>query len=1254
MQGKTRRILSLVLSFGLLFQQIGFAQVATKLNLGSYLARIGNNIIQDRFRPLHLRYFSYDSLNDNFKILLDKGDLNNLKPPELENSTKTLLSYFLVGVTLPDEMFWVNLRPDSEGQIIDPWLEKTDVGKIMLEADLQLKKDTAAMTSPATPEGKEYWDKLYKKAEEFYGYDAVTIPTLTRPWLVPGEIIIRESKDSAYVYKATLKVMLEQDYLKDSSTYNFKDERSKALNEYSSQLIRELIIPKLTKEVNSSKRYAALRQVYYSLILSRWFKLRFTGKTGIYASLINTKNLTNLTSQEPWTKTTYFKQYQKSFQDGEYNIKEPVYTPTGQVIRSYFSGGINVGSSAINTQNGIILPSDNVHKLGNVVGAKAVVDPRSINLQPNIVVSPVQASGDMSASLPIDRSEMPEEGIYSRRDFLKTMKTAGVATLGLSLFGLMRSTKADSADFSATRDRAEKLLKSGKFKEAIVEFQKAINIYPDGDAAVYSNLGFALSQLGKYEEAILVYRKGISIFPHYADTYNNLGLALWKLGRHREAIATFEEVLSKYYGYALARYNLGTILIEIGEYREAISNLRIATDNNPKFVSAYENLGIAYAKILDRGHAIAAFKEAININPDYAGAYFNLGLLYLQSPDLKDSKKEAAKYLKKAISLQPDILNRIPSEIREEVKILIDSSSSPINNSNQESASSAVGGQALSSKELFVLASLLQLDDYEPRAGSYGLIDRNSPEQAGSPISSFTSPADWDRWDRYGQEADWVLRRFYNHPLVGDFRDKDAVFLILQQYLRSNWNLTQLIHAVNTNIGKEYKDKFSILAIAFKEAMMMNYAMREEQFSALYSLLAEFHKAYLIGQIFRYNPDAFASEIGISPREIQNILNEAGSSWSREGYSDISREQIGQFMRVVYLIRNNFLSALQQNYLQRAKITFGTLVYQGSSIQADPFSGYYTGSTDNFSGAPSFDPIFGIIIQAAHLLKRKDVLDLVIARLNQIKEELSEELNKNFRPLYDERSAIQKELSELRISTKEVFKSWFRLGNNKYRGSVGQYKLLKLRLESVEREIEHQKDLRDADRRREKAQETRRLISKQIKEIEKYKYDIDSKASYVSLPNNTPSETLSGSPLEQENKQDGSVDKESSSSDTFFFPGEHPVGGIDFRSLPITIQPMGSFSGLNFSLPQLSQAELRQINIDSEIQEIKNMVHSGITPSGQRIKELIAACVQKKEINSQVDSLLLCLADIFRLEEENASESSPELREALVIVDSLS
>ena len=340
MHKKITRILSLAFCLLLILQQSGFAQIAAELNIAGYFGASRNLPITDKFRPMHLRYLSYDALNNNFRLLLDKGDLKDPKTIEVENTSKQLLKYFFIGISLPNSSFWVNLRPDAEDNIIDDKLAQTDIGKIMLESDLQLKKDTAKATSPETPEGKEYWSKLYLKAGELFGSENIDIPTLTRPWIVPDEIIIRETQDSAYVYKATLKVMLEQDYLKNDTVYNFKDERFKQLNEYSSQLIRELIIPKLTKEVNISKRYASLRQVYYSLILAQWFKARNSNKYAQYSRLINRCDLSNLQSNTSYSVTTYFNAYKESFSKGEYNIRDPVYTSSGQTIRSYFSGGI--------------------------------------------------------------------------------------------------------------------------------------------------------------------------------------------------------------------------------------------------------------------------------------------------------------------------------------------------------------------------------------------------------------------------------------------------------------------------------------------------------------------------------------------------------------------------------------------------------------------------------------------------------------------------------------------------------------------------------------------------------------------------------------------------------------------------------------------------------------------------------------------------------------------------------------------------
>ena len=410
----TSKVTSILLCFLLIFEQAGFAQAAAQLGIPAQLA--SSFFVPDRFRPLHLRSVTFEPQTNNFKLLLDKGDFfslrhsedepkartNNLNHNEIlrsavglpqddafQQETAKLMQYFRIGLALPNSSFWVNLRPDQEDKIIEDSLAKTDLGKVLLEADLALKKDLAAFTSPDTLEGKFYWDKLYAKADQLFGDQEIEIPTYTRPWIVPGEIILRETRGdgstalttggrgmnpSAYIYKATLKVMLEEDYLAASTSASTSaydsDPRLQELNSYSSELIRQLIIPKLTKTVNSSKRYAALRQVYYSLILAQWFKAAANQKTkelknlktekqNPYLQLINSQDLRGLTSTTSWDKSTYYNAYRQSFEQGEYNKEETVWTPAEPTIRSYVSGGLSLGqplNTEIITVNGPIAP----------------------------------------------------------------------------------------------------------------------------------------------------------------------------------------------------------------------------------------------------------------------------------------------------------------------------------------------------------------------------------------------------------------------------------------------------------------------------------------------------------------------------------------------------------------------------------------------------------------------------------------------------------------------------------------------------------------------------------------------------------------------------------------------------------------------------------------------------------------------------------------------------------------------------------
>jgi len=496
-----KKAISLILSLSLIITQPIFAQGLAQLNLAQYLGQ-ARPAATDIFRPVQLRYFSYDNLNNSFRILLDKGDTKDIKDNQLKEQAKELMDYFLIGVTLPNDAFWVNLRPDSPDNIIDPELEQTGLGKILLESDLQLKKDTASMTSPQTPEGKAYWNKLYQKAGELFGTENITIPTLTRPWIVPGEIIVRESGTSAYIYKATLKVMLEEDYLKSSQLsavgyqqYAFNDPRLKELNQYSTQLIKELIIPKLTQEVNSNQRYAKLRQVYYSLVLSRWFKMRFAGKSGQYADLIDRHDLTNLTAQEPYDKLTYFKQYQESFAQGEYNLKEPVYTTYGQSIRSYMSGGfsaIEINISGPGTKTAVGGPAEQeLLKIGN--GNTVVLDNKLgiVDLQQsslNIAASPVTAMEmmkrqigdilvgwvDVRMARGYDKSIASLEGMDKLVEFVKKIiSEMGDYAEKKRKESIEYARQGPSSHYAySSQDRENTLLIIGKLKSLIIPKEK--------------------------------------------------------------------------------------------------------------------------------------------------------------------------------------------------------------------------------------------------------------------------------------------------------------------------------------------------------------------------------------------------------------------------------------------------------------------------------------------------------------------------------------------------------------------------------------------------------------------------------------------------------------------------------------------------------------------------------------------------------------------------------------------------------------
>lgn len=314
-------------------------------NLYSASGQIGSlNLAPLNFNLPVLRYLSVNSANpfNYFNFLLDQGD-SLINKSQLDSHAKELIHYFFLGLTLPDEAFWVNLKPDEPSRVISEELSQTDMGQVLLKQDLQLKKDVSQYLHPQSLQGKEFWTKLY----EAIGKDKAKkteITTSNRVWIVPDEAVVMETEDGALVTSAKLKVLLESEYLQIknkkpglfSKPEVFSESQKQDLYIISENLMKEIILPNITKDINTSPTYAPLRQIYHSLILAQWFKRRHRASNSVYSFCIDKGYLKGLESELPWSKQALWQEYLESYQKGEYKAKEKL----AGLNRMYVSGGI--------------------------------------------------------------------------------------------------------------------------------------------------------------------------------------------------------------------------------------------------------------------------------------------------------------------------------------------------------------------------------------------------------------------------------------------------------------------------------------------------------------------------------------------------------------------------------------------------------------------------------------------------------------------------------------------------------------------------------------------------------------------------------------------------------------------------------------------------------------------------------------------------------------------------------------------------
>jgi hypothetical protein len=316
-----------------------------------------------------------------FDFILDK----NNNTPSIQESSK-LVKYFLASITTPENDLWVNLSPYEKNRIIPDSFGQTDMGRDLLGEDYILKQVTASLIYPEGEVGKQFWKRIYSEAAKRYGTTNIPVNTFNKVWIVPDHAKVYVHGNTAFVVNAKLKVMLEEDYLaleKNSPTRGHvpltegkgyvspstlpTDPGSSArapqgnppsTNELGSQVVREIVIPQLTKEVNEGKNFSTLRQVYYSLILAVWFKKHMKNNI-LGRKYMDQNKVSDLSSPNDLIgdPDVIYQRYLKAFKKGVFNYikEEPIFPHSGgegqggeTIPRKYFSGGFE-GNFAMNS-----------------------------------------------------------------------------------------------------------------------------------------------------------------------------------------------------------------------------------------------------------------------------------------------------------------------------------------------------------------------------------------------------------------------------------------------------------------------------------------------------------------------------------------------------------------------------------------------------------------------------------------------------------------------------------------------------------------------------------------------------------------------------------------------------------------------------------------------------------------------------------------------------------------------------------------
>ena len=182
----------------------------------------------------------------------------------------------------------------------------------------------------------------------------------------------------------------------------------------------------------------------------------------------------------------------------------------------------------------------------------------------------------------------------------------------------MRRTRFIPKDNVRTLHKeALRIQKVGKHEEAIIYFDKALEIEPTSSELFYDK-AISLQMLMRFDDAITNYDRSLMIESKNFGAFVNKGLCLSNpsMNKHEAALLCFEQAL------ILVPDDLGVLSLKgysfdsIGRYRDAIECFNKVLETRPKEPGILINKGLALSHLGRFDEAIAYFDTVLYYEPD--------------------------------------------------------------------------------------------------------------------------------------------------------------------------------------------------------------------------------------------------------------------------------------------------------------------------------------------------------------------------------------------------------------------------------------------------------------------------------------------------------------------------------------------------------------------------------------------------------------------------------------------------------------